>query len=61
MKFVLAKPLNAQWIVGTYNYMQTQNESIVIGFDKAGITETVVRANDVMVKCENPFKDHALL
>ena len=41
--------------------MQTQKESIVKGFDKAGITEAVVRANDVMVKCENPFKDHGLL
>ena len=61
MKLSELKPLHAQWIVGTYNYMQTQNESIVKGFDKAGITEAVVRANDVMVKCENPFEDHGLL
>ena len=26
-----------------------------------GITEAVVRANDVLLKCENPFKDHGLL
>ena len=55
------KPLHAQWIVATYNYMETQNESIVKCFDKVGITEAIVHANDIMVKCENPFKDDGLL
>ena len=55
------KPLHAQWIVDTYNYMQTQKELIVKGFDKAGILDAIVHANNIMVKCENPFKDNGLL
>ena len=44
-----------------YNHMQTQKELIVKGFDKPGILDAVVYVNDIMVKCENTFKDEGLL
>ena len=41
------KPLHARWIVDMYTYLKQQKESILNGFDKAGITEAVKSANEV--------------
>ena len=49
------KPLHARWFVEMFDYLKQQNESIVNGFDKAGITEAVKLANEVFSKIENPF------
>ena len=38
-----------------FDYLKQQNESIVNGFDKAGITEAVKSANEVFSRIENPF------
>ena len=51
------KPLHAKWIVETYEYLKKQNETILKGFDKAGITDAIKSANDVYAKCENPFDE----
>ena len=47
MKLSDLKPLHARWIVDIFVYLKQQNESIVNGFDKAGITEAVKSANEV--------------
>ena len=47
MKLSDLKPLHARWIVDMSVYLKQQNESIVNGFDKAGITEAVKSANEV--------------
>ena len=41
---------------GSVHYLQSEREMITRGFDSAGITEAVTRANDVMMKVENPFR-----
>ena len=46
------KPLHARWFVEMFDYLKQQNESIVNGFDKAGITEAVKLANEVFSKIE---------
>ena len=38
-----------------FDYLKQQNELIVNGFDKAGITEAVKSANEVFTRIENPF------
>ena len=48
------KPLHARWIAETYNHLEHQNESIIKGFDAAGISEAITRANDVFTPVENP-------
>ena len=55
MKFSDLKSLNACWIVEIFDYLKQQNESIMNGFDKAGITEAVKSANEVFSRIENPF------
>ena len=55
MKLSNLKPLHARWIVEMFDYLKQQNESIVNGFDKAGITEAVKSANEVFSRIENPF------
>ena len=55
MKLSDLKPLHARWIVEMFDYLKQQNESIVNGFDKAGITEAVKSANEVFSRIENPF------
>ena len=54
------KPLHACWIVDMYTYLKQlkqQKESILNGFDKAGITEAVKSANEVFAIIENPFTE----
>ena len=55
MKLSDLKPLHARWIVEMFDKQKQQNESIVNGFTKAGITEAVKSANDVFPRIENPF------
>ena len=55
MKIADLKPLHARWIVDMYTYLKQQKESILNGFDKAGITEAVKSANEVFSRIENPF------
>ena len=51
------KPLCAHWIVDMYTYLKQQKESILNGFDKAGITEAVKSANQVFARIKNPFAE----
>ena len=55
MKMSDLKPLHARWIVEMFDYLKQQNESIVNGFDKAGITEAVKSANEGFSRIEIPF------
>ena len=55
MKLSDLKALHARWIVEMYDYLKPQNESIVNGFVKAGITEAAKSANEVFSKIEYPF------
>ena len=54
------KPLHAQWVLEMYSYLKHQKESIVKGFEKAGITEALESAYEIYTKCENPFEDRRL-
>ena len=40
-----------------YGYLKLQNESIVKGFEKAGILEAVEMAQEVYTRSENPFDE----
>ena len=51
------KPLYARWIVETYNHVKHQNDSIIKGFDAAGIDEVITCANDIFTRVENPFDE----
>ena len=42
------KPLHAKWIVEMSGYLKQQKESVVRGFEKAGILEAVKMAQEVM-------------
>ena len=41
------KPLHAKWMVEMYEYLKQQKESIIKGFEKAGIIKTVKSVQDV--------------
>ena len=51
------KPLHARWIVETYNHLKYQNDTIIKGFDAAGISEAITCANHVFTGVENPFDE----
>ena len=51
------KPLHAKWIVDAYDHLKKQKDSIINGFDSAGITEAIKSANDIYTRIENPFRD----
>ena len=51
------KLLHARCVVDMYTYLKQQKESILNGFDKAGITEAVKSANEVFARFENPFAE----
>ena len=57
LKLTDLKPLHAKWIVEMYGYLKQQKESVVKGFEKAGILETVKMAQEVYARCENPFDE----
>ena len=38
-----------------YEYLKEQKESLIKGFEKAGIMEAVESAQDIYIRCENPF------
>ena len=46
---------------GSVQYLHSERERITHAFDSAGITEVVTRANDVMMKVENPFREWCLV
>ena len=50
------KPLHARLVVETYNHLKHQNDSIIKGFDAAGISEAITCANDVFIGVENSFE-----
>ena len=47
----------AKWIIGTYNHLRKQNNSIIKGFDAAGIIETIKFANDVFKSRKSFYKN----
>ena len=55
------KSLYARWIVEINDYLRQQKGSILNGFDKAGITETIKSANEVFTRIENPFTEKRAL
>ena len=52
------KPLHAKWIIEMYNHHRKQKNSIMKGFDAAGITEAIKFANDVFTRVENLFDEY---
>ena len=46
--------LHARWIV---DHLKHQHDSIIKGFDAAGISEAITCANDVFTRVENPFDE----
>ena len=54
MKMSDLKPSHMRWIVDMHTYLKQQKESILHGFDKAGITEAVNSANEIFTRTENP-------
>ena len=57
LKLSVLKPLHANLIVELYDHLKKQNEAIIKGFDKAGITDDIRSANDIYQRCENPFQE----
>ena len=51
------KPLHVRGIVETYDHLKHQNDSIVKGFDAAGISDAIICANDVFTRVENSFDE----
>ena len=51
------KLLHAKWVVEMYEYLKQQKESVIKGFEKAGIMEGVKSAQDIYTRCENPSDD----
>ena len=49
------KQLRAKWVVEMYEYLKEQKVSLIKGFEKAGIMEAVESAQDIYIRCENPF------
>ena len=56
LKLSILKPLHAKWIVDTYNHLKEQKDSIIKGFESAGILEAIESANTVYTRIENPFR-----
>ena len=48
------KSLHTRSIVDMHTYLKRQKESILHGFDKAGITEAAKSANEIFTRIENP-------
>ena len=40
-----------------YEYLKEKKESIIKGFEKAGIMEVVKSTQNIYTRCENPFDD----
>jgi len=57
MKLSDLKPLHAKWVVDIYAYLKQQKDSIIKGFEKAGILEAVKMAQEVYARNENPFDE----
>ena len=60
LKLSELKPLHARWIVKMYDFLKHEKASIVKGFEKAGILESVQSAQQVYSRCENPFEEKRL-
>ena len=58
LKLIDLKPLHAQWIVETYNQLKHQNDSIIKGFEVAGISEAIAY---VFIRVENPVDEQGQL
>lgn len=56
LKLSILKPLHAKWIVESYNHLKEQKDSIIKGFESAGILEAIESANTVYTRIENPFR-----
>ena len=56
-RFEDLNPLHAKWIVEMYGYLKQQKDSVVKGFEKAGILEAVKMVQEVYARCENPFDE----
>ena len=53
--------LHTRWIVKMYDCLKQQKGLIINGFGKAGITEAIKSANEVIVRIENPFTEKRAL
>ena len=51
------KPLHAQWVIDLYHHLCREKELVVNGFEATGVTEAITKANEVMIRIENPFKE----
>ena len=51
------KPLHIKWTLDTYTHLKKRNDSIIKGFNVAGITEAIKFANDVFTRVENCFDE----
>ena len=60
-KLLDLKPIHARWIDDRYNHVIKEKEMIVRGFNSAGISEAVQKAEDIYEKTENPFSFLSLL
>ena len=56
-KSIDVKPFYARWIVETYNHLKHQNDTIIKGFDAAGVSKAITCENDVFTRVENLFDE----
>ena len=57
LKLSNLKPLHVWWIVEIYNHLKHQNDSIIKGFDAAGISKPITCAKDIFTQEEHPFDE----
>ena len=55
-KLLDLKPINARWIFDWYNHVIKEKAMISRGFNSAGISEAVQKAEDIYEKIENPLR-----
>ena len=51
------KTLHAKWVVEMYKYLKEQKQSVIKGFENAGLMEAMMSAQDIYTRCEIPFND----
>ena len=49
----MIKPIHAKWLLGLYNHLQNYPDSIITGFEMAGIKDAL----KLELSIEDPFAD----
>ena len=53
LRLLVIKPIHAKWLLGLYNHLQNYPDSIITGFEMAGIKDAL----KLELSIEDPFAD----